>query len=361
MIDVVLNRLMAGKPVLVAEIGVNYYDIAKSLGLSLIDAAKLMIAEAAAAGVHAVKFQSYKAETLAAKISPSYWDLNENPITSQRELFSHFDLFGEKEYRELSKYSEVKGVEFFSTAFDIAAADYLEPLMNIYKISSSDLSNIPFVEYQAKKDKPIVLSIGASNEDEIDLAVNVIRKYNQKPLTLLHCVLEYPTPLDETNLLKIQTLRERYPDCYIGYSDHTKPTPTAIVTNAAYLLGAQLIEKHFTLNKSLPGNDHFHSMDPDDARNIIDGFRVVSVLKGCGELKCLKGEEKSRINARRSLVSLCKIKKGQVITRDMLTSKRPGTGISPQKIDRVIGYRATEDIDEDVTITVDMVSSKSAG
>jgi len=355
MIDVVLNRLKAGKPVLVAEVGVNYYDIAKSMGLSLLDAAKMMIAEAAIAGVHAVKFQSYKAETLAAKFSPSYWDLNENPVTSQRELFSLFDSFGENEYRELADYSELKGIEFFSTAFDLSAADYLEPMMNIYKISSSDLSNIPFIEYQAKKGKPIALSIGASNADEIDLAVAAIRKYNKQPLTLLHCVLEYPTPLDETNLLKIQTLKQRYPDCFIGYSDHTKPTPTAIVTNAAYLLGAQMIEKHFTLDKTLPGNDHFHAMDPDDARNILDGFRVVDMIKGCGDLVCLKGEVVSRQNARRSVVSRCKIAKGQIITREMLTFKRPGTGISPQDIYKVIGSVARVDVCEDVTLTCDML------
>lgn len=359
MIDNVISRLKAGKPVLVAEIGVNYYDIARSQGLSLMDAAKLMISEASIAGVHAVKFQSYKANTLAAKISPSYWDLNENPMTSQRELFSLADSFGENEYRELSAYSEASGIEFFSTAFDFAAADYLDPLMNVYKISSSDLSNIPFVEYQAKKGKPILLSVGASNEDEIDIAVTTIRKYNDQPLTLLHCVLEYPTPLNETNLLKIKTLKERYPDCFIGYSDHTKPTPTAIITNAAYLLGAQLIEKHFTLNKLLSGNDHFHSMDPDDARNIIDGFRVIDMIKGRGDLVCLKGEETSRLNARRSLVSLCKISKGETITREMLTFKRPGTGISPKEIGRVIGSISLCDIDEDVTITDDMIKAET--
>lgn len=359
MIDTVISRLKDGKPVLVAEIGVNYYDVARAQGLSLMDAAKLMISEAAIAGVHAVKFQSYKANTLAAKISPSYWDLNENPMTSQRELFALADSFGESEYRELSVYSESKGMEFFSTAFDLAAADYLDPLMNIYKISSSDLSNIPFIEYQAKKGKPIMLSIGASNEEEIDLAVKSIRKYNDKPLTLLHCVLEYPTPLNETNLLKIKTLKEKYPDCFIGYSDHTKPTPTAIITNAAYLLGAQLIEKHFTLNKTLSGNDHFHSMDPDDARNIIDGFQMIDMIKGCGDLVCLKGEETSRLNARRSLVSLRKISKGETITREMLTFKRPGTGISPKEIGRVIGSVAHCDIDEDVTITDNMISTQT--
>jgi len=354
MLNTILERLSAGKFVLVAEIGVNYYDIAKKMHLSLMDAAKLMVAEAARAGIHAVKFQSYKANTLAAKYSPSYWDLRENPVTSQRELFSIFDKFGADEYQALADYSEAQGVEFLSTPFDIASADYLEPMMNVYKISSSDLSNIPFIAYQAKKGKPIILSVGASNEDEIDLAVSTIRKYNRCPLTLLHCVLEYPTPYSETNLNKIVTLRRKYPDCYIGYSDHTKPTADTIVTKTAYLLGAQIIEKHFTLDKTLPGNDHFHAMDPDDAMRILQDIELVDTLKGSGALVCLESESLSRKMARRSLVSAVAIPKGTVITDKMLTAKRPGNGISPQEFDNVIGRRASVDIDEDVTLQYEM-------
>lgn len=355
MIDIVMSRLRAGKPVLVAEVGVNYYDIAKERHLSLMDAAKLMIREAVAAGIHAVKFQSYKADTLAAKTSPSYWDLKENPVTSQRELFTYFDSFGAAEYAELARYSESLGIEFFSTAFDLAAADYLDPMMNVYKISSSDLSNLPFIEYQAKKGKPILLSIGASNESEIDLAIQTIRKVNSAPLVLFHCVLEYPTPLAHANLAKIASLKAKYPDCYIGYSDHTKPLPDAIVTNTAYLLGAQIIEKHYTLNKSLPGNDHFHGMDPDDARTILAGIEQMDMLKGCGDLVCLDSELTARRNARRSLVTLTDIKAGTVITREMLTAKRPGTGISPVMIDAVVGKKALVDVAEDVTLTEEMI------
>lgn len=354
MTDQIIKRLSEGKFVLIAEVGVNYYDIAKKMSLSLLDAAKLMVAEAAHAGIHAVKFQSYKANTLAAKHSPSYWDLRENPVTSQRELFSIFDKFGAKEYQALADYSEELGIEFLSTPFDLESADYLEPMMNVYKISSSDLSNIPFIEYQAKKGKPIILSVGASNEDEIEMAVNAIRKHNKCPLTLLHCVLEYPTPYTETNLNKIVTLKKKYPDCFIGYSDHTKPTPDTIVTKVAYLLGAQVIEKHFTLDKTLPGNDHFHGMDPDDAKNILQDIELVDTLKGSGELVCLESEALSRKMARRSLVSAVAIPKGTVVTTEMLTAKRPGTGISPQDIDKVIGKKAAIDIDEDVTLQYEM-------
>ena len=352
--NTIMTRLVAGKPVLVAEAGVNYYDIAKKLGIALIDAAKLMIKEAKEAGIHAIKFQSYKASELAAKISPSYWDLNENPVTSQRELFSFFDHFGAKEYTELAQYATDIGIEFLSTAFDREAADYLNPLMNVYKISSSDLSNIPFIEYQARKNKPMLISIGASEETEIDLALETIRAVNNQPIVILHCVLEYPTPLQDANLRKIVSLKEKYKDCYIGYSDHTKPTLDCDVAKVAYALGARLIEKHYTLDKTLPGNDHFHSMDSEDAKRILDSLNRVEMLCGDGSLICLNGETCSRRNARRSLVSACKIPAGSTITAAMLKEKRPGTGISPQNAAALIGRVAAVDIDEDITLQYSM-------
>lgn len=358
MIDRIFTRLADKKPVLIAEIGVNYYDIARTRGMSILDAAKLMVLEAARAGIHAVKFQSYRAETLAARESPSYWDLNENPVTSQRELFSHFDKFGAAEYAALAAYAEEQGVEFFSTAFDEAAADYLEPLMNVYKISSSDLSNVPFIEYQARKGKPILLSVGASNADEIDRAVATIRHVNGQPLALLHCVLEYPTPLQEANLLKIASLKERYPDCIVGYSDHTKPTPDALVTNAALLLGARIIEKHFTLDKTLAGNDHFHAMDPADARNILNGFELAKMLMGSGDLVCLESERVSRRNARRSLVTTRALLSGTVLTAEMFTAKRPGHGVSPMRLGEIVGRRTRVDIPGDTVLLDEMLEAR---
>jgi len=252
----IIDRIIEGKFTLIAEIGVNYYDIAIKEGITPMEAAKKMIMEANDAGIHAVKFQTYKAETLAAKASPSYWDLSEESTTSQFELFKKFDSFGYTEYKELKEYSDELGIEFLSTAFDFESADYLDELMNVYKISSSDLSNIPFIEYQAKKNKPILLSVGASNLEEIELAVDTIRAYNDKPLVLLHCVLEYPTPLEHANLLKIASLKNQFPELYIGYSDHTKPTESDDVIKTAYNLGAVCVEKHYTLDKTLKGNDH---------------------------------------------------------------------------------------------------------
>ena len=355
----IMKRLSEGKFVLIAEIGVNYYDIAKVRGISDMDAAKLMIKEAKDAGIHAVKFQTYKASTLAAKASPYYWDITEEPTRSQYELFTKFDSFGCGQYTELKEYCDSIGIEFLSTAFDTESADYLDGLMNVYKISSSDLSNTPFIEYQAKKNKPIIMSVGASNYDEILRAVEAIRKHNDKPLALLHCVLEYPTPLEHANLLKIRTLAELFPDVYIGYSDHTKPTPECDVIKTAYNLGAVLVEKHFTLDKTLKGNDHYHAMDPEDAKNILAGIERMDMLRGSGELMCLESESAARANARRSLVSSGYIKKGSVITAEMLTFKRPGTGISPDAIGSVIGKTAAVDIEDDTIIQENMILNDS--
>ena len=159
--SIMVERIKNGKFTLLAEIGVNYFDIAKKLNISLIEAAKFMIMAAANAGVHGVKFQSYKAGTLAAKDSPYYWDITEEPTISQYELFKKFDKFGEAEYQELADFCNKIGVEFCSTPFDTDSADYLNTMMNVYKISSSDLTNIPFIEYMARKNKPIFLSVGA--------------------------------------------------------------------------------------------------------------------------------------------------------------------------------------------------------
>lgn len=355
MINTIQERIVAGKFTLIAEIGVNYYDIAIENKISPMDAAKLMIDKAVEAGIHAVKFQTYKAETLASKNSPHYWDIKEEPTDSQYKLFKKFDSFEKKEYEELAAYCEFKNIEFLSTAFDIESAEYLEPLMNVYKISSSDLNNLNFVKYQAKKNKPIILSVGASNADEISRSVEVIRKYNDKPLVLLHCILEYPTPYDHANLQRIVTLKKEFPDLIMGYSDHTKPDAGYQILKTAYNLGAIVIEKHYTLNKKLKGNDHYHAMDAEDAKKIIEGIEFIDKIRGNGDLVCLDSEKKARENARRSLVAAKAIKRGENIAANMLTWKRPGTGISADKYNDIIGNMATVDIAEDTILQEGML------
>ena len=340
----IVSRIKQGKFVLIAELGVNYYDIAQKLHISPMQAAKRMVLEAKDAGVHAVKFQSYKAETLAVKESPAYWDVSEENELFQYDLFKKYDAFGKEEYGILSAFCQQTGIEFLSTAFDREAADYLEDLMEIYKISSSDLNNLPFIAYQAKKNKPMIVSVGASELEEIKKTVEIIRKYNKKPLILMHCVLEYPTPYKHANLNKICTLKQEFPELYIGYSDHTKPDHGYDVIKAAYLLGACVIEKHFTLDKTLKGNDHYHAMDAFVAKSIIQMIQKLDLLKGDGTLTCLPSEQVARENARRSFVAAMDIRQGMAISEDMLTFKRPGTGIKVSEIEKILGKKASCDI-----------------
>lgn len=353
--SIMIERIKNGKFTLLAEIGVNYFDIAKKLNISLIEAAKFMIMAAANAGVHGVKFQSYKAGTLAAKESPYYWDITEEPTRSQYELFKKFDKFGETEYQELADFCNKIGVEFCSTPFDTDSADYLNTMMNVYKISSSDLTNIPFIEYMARKNKPIFLSVGAAQYDEMQRAIHAIRKYNDKELVILHCVLEYPTPYEDTNLTRLITLQDKFENVYFGYSDHAKPDQCFDVIKTAYNLGAILIEKHFTVDKALTGNDHYHAMDEGDVKTILNQIAFIDKIRGNRQLVYLDAESAARKNARRSLVTTCDITVGQIITREMLTSKRPGTGISPDKIDSVVGKKVNKNILEDTVLMSDML------
>lgn len=344
-----LERIRAGEFVLIAEIGVNYHDIAAANGISAMDAAKLMIREARSAGAHAVKFQSYRAGTLVTRNATSYWDTSEEAETSQFELFAKYDSFGEAEYRELAAYCLSQQVEFMSTAFDNEAVDYLEDLVNVYKVSSSDITNLPFIEFQARKGKPIILSTGASTLDEIRSAVGAIRKHGVE-VVLMHCVLEYPTPFEHASLQKIAALKHEFDDLFIGYSDHCRPDAHFDVIKSAYLLGATIVEKHFTLDKRLPGNDHYHAMDPSDVRSIIEAIAFVRLLAGAGEFDDIESQHAARLNARRSIVAARDIEAGEVLAQDMLAFKRPGHGMSPSEVDLVVGRRVRHAIPLDTLI-----------
>lgn len=340
---------------IIAEIGVNYYDIATKNNITVMEAAKLMIDEAVVAGIDAVKFQTYKAEKLASKNSPSYWDTNEESTTSQFELFKKFDAFGMEDYKELADYCNENGITFMSTPFDFDSADFLESLMPVYKISSSDITNIPFIKHIAKKMKPVLISTGASNLEEIREAIKAIENEGNKDIVVMHCVLEYPTPFEHANLNMISTLKDEFPDYTIGYSDHTRPDESMDVVKTAWILGASVIEKHFTLDKSLKGNDHYHAMDPQDSIKAKSGLEFVNKIRGNSNIVCLESEKIARMNARRSIVATQNIAKGTTITADMLTFKRPGVGISPKDIDNVIGKKVSIDIEEDTIMTYEMI------
>lgn len=343
------------KPYLIAEMGVNFYDTAKAEGITPIEAAKRYIDGAAEAGCDCAKFQSYKAGTIASRNSPAYWDLAKEPTKTQYALFQRHDSFGEAEFAELCDYTHERGMDFTSTPFDYESADYLEKYVDFYKISSSDLSNLPFIEHIGAKGKPVALSVGASYLSEVDEAVRTLWGAGCRDIALLHCVLSYPTSPDDANLRVIQTLARTFPGVRVGYSDHVPPDPAMQTLSTAYLLGAQVIEKHFTLDKALLGNDHYHSGDVKDFKRAVDNFRLIDRMLGSPEKTVLACEEVPRREARRSLVLTRDIKEGEVITKSDLMPKRPGTGISPKFVDVVVGRTAKADLAEDTVLTWDMV------
>ena len=343
------------RPYLIAELGVNFYDTALALIISPLDAAKLYIDAAAEAGIDCAKFQSYKASTIVSKNSPAYWDTTKEPTKTQYELFLKHDGFGESEYRELCEYTHAKGLDYTSTPFDYASADYLYDMVDFYKISSSDLSNIPFIHHIGSKGKPVFISVGAAYLSECDEAIRTLKESGCKDIVVLHCVLSYPTELKDANLRIIQTLKKTFPDIRIGYSDHVAPDETMITLATAYLLGAEVIEKHFTLDKSLSGNDHYHSGDPNDFKKAIYNFTMIDNILGSSEKTVFDCELIPRREARRSLVLTHDMKAGDVIKKGDLMPKRPGTGISPQFEDIIIGRKIISDLPEDTILTWSMV------
>lgn len=343
------------KPYVIAEMGVNFYDTARVLGISPLDAAKLYIDRAAEVGIDCAKFQSYKANTIVSKNSPAYWDTTKEPTKTQYELFLKHDSFGEEEYRELANYTHDKGMDFTSTPFDYASADFLYDMVDFYKISSSDFSNLPFIRHIASKGKPVYISAGASYLSEVEEVIRLLKNSGCSDIVLLHCVLSYPTDPGNANLRVISTLKNIFKDIRVGFSDHVAPDDNMMTLATAYLLGADVIEKHFTLDKNLPGNDHYHSGDPDDFKKAIANFNWIRQILGSGEKTVLDCERIPRREARRSLVVTRDMKAGEIISEHDLMPKRPGTGISPRFTDIVIGRIVRCDLKEDTILTWDKV------
>lgn len=343
------------KPYIIAEMGVNFYDTARVLNITPLEAAKMYIDAAADAGIDCAKFQSYKAGTIVSKNSPAYWDITKESTKTQYELFLKYDSFGEAEYRELCDYTHAKGMDFTSTPFDYASADYLEDMVDFYKISSSDVSNLPFIRHIGEKGKSVYISVGAAYLSEVDIAIRILKEVGCKDIVVFHCVLSYPTDPKNANLRVIETLKNDFPDVRVGFSDHVAPDPTMMTLATAYLIGAEVIEKHFTLDKTLSGNDHYHAGDPEDFKKAIANFKWIDTVLGSSEKTVLECEQVPRREARRSLVLARDMKIGDVIQKDDLMSKRPGTGISPEYLDIIIGRKLTKNLEEDTILTWDMV------
>ena len=331
------------RTLIIAEAGVNHNgDIAK---------AKALIDKGAEAGVDYVKFQTFKAEKLVTKQAQraSYQDKNTQNNDSQYEMLKKLEL-SQALHQELMDYCNQKGVKFLSTGFDSESLVFLAQLgVTIAKVPSGEITNLPYLRQVASLFPEVILSTGMATIDEIKDAVKVLidNGVSKDKITILHCNTEYPTPMEDVNL-KAMLHIQRELGLPIGYSDHTLGIEVPI---AAVALGATVIEKHFTLDKTLPGPDHKASLEPDELKAMVSAIRnIEKAIGGSGLKEVSKSEEKNKPIARKSIVASTDIKKGDIFTPENLTVKRPGTGISPMQWDEVIGKEAKRDFQEDELI-----------
>ena len=325
---------------IIAEIGVNHEGS--------VERAKSLIDLAASAGAQACKFQTYSADRLAAKhASPAYWDLTKEPTESQYKLFSKLGTFKESDYAVLAAHCANVGVEFMSTPFDREAAEFLNAYVTEFKIASADLTNIPLIEKVLSFEKPVIMSTGAASLDEIDEAARLVGNHRES-ITFMHCVLNYPTRLTDANMRCISTLRAHLdPKFKVGYSDHVAPDGYGRMKTleAAFLLGATVIEKHFTDDKSAPGNDHYHSMDFHDLKGFVEWMERASEMMGDG-IPDLEVQKVARENARRRIFYRSNLSAGHTLTEENLIPLRANVGIEVAKWKEVVGARLETDVIE---------------
>ena len=328
------------RTLIIAEAGVNHNgDIAK---------AKALIDKGAEAGVDFVKFQTFKAGNLVTKQAKraAYQDKNTQNNDSQYEMLKKLEL-SQAVHQELIDYCVQKGVKFLSTGFDLESLEFLAQLgITIAKIPSGEITNLPYLRKVANLFPEVILSTGMANITEIKDAVKVLTDngVSKDKITVLHCNTEYPTPMEDVNL-KAMLHIQRELGVPVGYSDHTLGIEVPI---AAVALGATVIEKHFTLEKTLPGPDHKASLEPEELKAMVMAIRnIEKAIGGSGLKEVSKSEAKNKAIARKSIVATKTIKKGDMFSAENLTVKRPGTGISPMQWDEVIGKTAKKDFEED--------------
>ncbi|MFH2034127.1 MAG: N-acetylneuraminate synthase [Candidatus Margulisiibacteriota bacterium] len=334
------------KVFIIAEIGVNHNG---SLKL-----AKKLVDRAAACGVDAVKFQTFKADEITSKhAQKAEYQKKDGPRgETQYEMLKKLEL-QDSDFKVLSVYAKKKGLIFLSSPFGIRSVDLLETLnMPIYKIASGEITNFPLLRYIGSKKKPVILSTGMADLKEIKQAIDQIKKAGSKDITLLHCITSYPARDEVLNLKAIQTLKKKFA-LPVGFSDHSQGTVAAA---AAVALGAGVIEKHFTLDNFMPGPDHRASLDPQAMTKMVKNIRTIE--KALGDGKKIPSSEEKVIKklARKSLVASKNIARGEKISLAMVTSKRPQGGISPVYYKKVVGRRARQDISKDSIIHWKMLS-----
>jgi len=330
----------------IAEAGVNH-NCDVQLGYKLIETA-------AAAGADAIKFQSYKASKISTRVAPRYWTEPNDPSGTQWDTFDRLDKLPERDFKSLIGHARQVGFTAFSTPFDDEAVDLLASLdVPAFKIASADLTCHALIERAARVGKPMILSTGTASLAEVEEGVEVCRRAGNDAVAVLHCTLKYPCPPEGINLGMMQTLMEAFPELPVGLSDHSLGIS---VPQAAVALGACIVEKHYTVDKTLPGSpDHHLSVDPADMKAMVQGIRTIEKAKGRREKGVEPLEREAFLYARRSVTSAARIPCGARITREMLTYKRPGTGIDPRHLDLVVGRIARVDIPEDTTMTWEMV------
>ncbi|WDZ63338.1 N-acetylneuraminate synthase [Paenibacillus polymyxa] len=327
---------------IIAEVGVNHNG-SLELAFECIDQAILC-------GADAVKFQTFKSEKLVTKYAQkaNYQTENTNSAESQLDMLKQLELSFE-DFVLLKKYCEDKGIDFLSTPFDEESAEFLNSIhIDAFKVGSGDMNNIPFLQKLDSYGRPIILSTGMSNLDEIGESLQAIKK---SEVLLLHCTSDYPAPLEDVNLLAMKTISTAF-NKVTGYSDHTAGIEIAIAASA---LGARIIEKHFTLDRNLPGPDHKASLEPADFSKMVLAIRNVEQALGDGVKRCMPSEESTRAVARKSIVMATPKKTGQQLTREDLVIKRPGTGIEPKYFGDLVGKQLLKDVHEDYLLSWDDV------
>lgn len=329
------------KTLIIAEAGVNHngsYELAKKM----VDAAK-------ESGADIVKFQTAKLDSLVSKFAEmaEYQMENTGKTESQKEMLERL-LLKFEDFTKLAAYCSEVGIQFLSTPFDIESIAFLNGLVPFWKIPSGEITNYPYLVKIAKTHKPIVMSTGMCGLSEIDAAMDLLKKNGAGKITLLHCNTQYPTPYEDVNLKAMETMRNRY-SVDVGYSDHTKGIEVPV---AAVAMGATIIEKHFTLDRTMEGPDHKASLEPAELKTMIDSIRNIEKAIGSGTKEPTASEIGNRTVARKSIVAKKFIGKGEMLTDQNITTKRPGSGISPMRWNEVIGTAAIRNFGEDELIEI---------
>lgn len=340
------RKIGVGNPCFViAEAGVNHNGN--------LDMAREMVRVAAHAGADAVKFQTFRAERLTTTQAPkaAYQKVATGESESQLEMLRKLEL-GEEDFKILQQECHEHNILFMSTPFDEESADLLDSLgMDAFKIASGEITNIPFLEHIAGKHKSMILSTGMSYLDEVDVAVRRIRAAGNHQLALLHCASKYPAQPEDVNLRAMRTLTQAF-QVPVGFSDHTTGIDISL---AAVAMGASIVEKHFTLDTTLPGPDHQASLEPGELQEMVRGIRRVESALGSGRKEPVEGEAETAAVARKSIVARRHIPAGTSITHDGVIMMRPGTGLPSVMLDHVIGRVARRDIPAGALISFEMI------